>query len=179
MCILVLVSVCGFGAGMIAVYLLRKRKEKRQSRQTQTKHTHFPNISHPPEQIQDSVGKCMVHNPIYGGSGEIYEELPDEPPNTPCLNGASATPLQIPASLPPSVPPPRKTQEMSESKREAIEAKLEETQDRVSLASSCRGGEEAEDCYTVMSPAGTMTVLPRNRHSTGSLTANWPLAGNL
>ena len=175
MCILV--SVCGFGAGMIAVYLLRKRKEKRQSRQTQTKHTHFPNISPPPEQIQHSVGKCMVHNPIYGGSGEIYEELPDEPPDTLCLNGASATPLQIPASLPPSVPPPRKTQEMSES--EAIEAKLEETQDSVSLASSCRGGEEAEDCYTVMIPAETMTVLPRNRHSTGSLTANWPLAGNL
>ena len=99
MCILVLVSVCGFGAGMIAVYLLRKRKEKRQSRQTQTKHTHFPNISHPPEQIQDSEGKCMVHNPIYGGSGEIYEELPDEPP-------VSMEPvLLLSRSQPPSLPP--------------------------------------------------------------------------
>ena len=34
--LLVVVLLCGFGAGMVAVYLLRQRKEKRQSRKTQT-----------------------------------------------------------------------------------------------------------------------------------------------
>ena len=104
----------------------------------------------------------------------IYEELPEDTPPPLNLNGASAVPA---TSLPPSIPPPRKTyplnsttQELSESEREAIEAKLGETggaPDARSLASSCPG-EETEDCYTVMSPAGTLTVLPHNhRHSAG------------
>ena len=48
---------------------------------------------------------------------------------------------------------------MSESEREAIEAKLEETQDRVSLASSCRGGEEAEDCDTELQTVLTQVYI--------------------
>ena len=134
----------------------------------------------PSEQIQSSVGRCMVQNPIYGSSVDIYEELPDGTPlHHIGFNGASAVAVGM-TTLPPSVPPPRKTeveQELSESEREAIEAKLE-SQDAVSLSSGGRC-EETEDCYTVMSPAGTLTVLPRNRHSTASLNANWPMAGTL
>ena len=136
----------------------------------------------------------MVHNPIYGGSGDIYEELPDDVATAHSLNlnGASAVPATAASLPPPSVPPPRKTEttgavELSESEKEAIEAKLKDIEgggeDTRSLASSCPPpGEEAEDCYTVMSPAGTLTILPRNntnRHSAASLTASWPMAGTL
>ena len=33
-CLLVVVLVCGFGAGMVSVYLLRRRKERKRSEQT-------------------------------------------------------------------------------------------------------------------------------------------------
>ena len=34
-----------------------------------------------------------------------------------------------------------------------------------------------EMCYSVTSPAGTLTVLYRNRNSSASLTPGWPLPG--
>ena len=126
----------------------------------------------------------MVSNPIY--SGDIYEELPEDSVHPLHVNGASAVPASL--SLPPSIPPPRKTdntEELSQSEREAVEAKLRdmggagpESEDAKSQVSSCCG-EETEDCYTVMSPAGTLTVLPRNRHSAASITTSWPMAGTL
>ena len=125
----------------------------------------------------------MVHNPMYSGSGDIYEEIPEDIAHP--LNGVSSVPTFL--SLPPSIPPPRNnnsTEELSEGEKEAIEAKLKdigthsESQDAKSQVSSCCG-EEVEDCYTVMSPAGTLTVLPRNRHSEASITANGPMAGTL
>ena len=81
----------------------------------------------------------MVQNPIYGGSVDIYEELPDGTPlHHIGFNGGSAVAVGM-ATLPPSFLPPRKTeveQELSESEREAIEAKLE-SQDAVSLDTLC------------------------------------------
>ena len=125
----------------------------------------------------------MVHNPMYSGSGDIYEEIPDDTAHP--LNGVSSVPTLV--SLPPSIPLPRNinpTEELSEGEKEAIEAKLKdidtlsESLDVNSQVSSCCG-EEVEDCYTVMSPAGTLTVLPLNQHSEASITANGPMAGTL
>ena len=136
----------------------------------------------------------MVTNPIYGDSDGYYEELPDNTnslhqcnSNAPACNVISAS-----DTTSPTVPPPRKgnpqemTLELSESEREAIESKLNgnippsSSHDTTSL-SSTNVPNDTEDCYTVMSPAGTLTVLSRNRHSTTSLGANnpWPMAGTL
>ena len=134
-------------------------------------------------EVRGSVGRGTVHNPMYSGSGDIYEEIPENTAHP--HSGVSSVPTLV--SLPPSIPPPRHinpTEELSESEKEAIEAKLKdisthsESQDAKSQVSSCCG-EEVEDCYTVMSPAGTLTVLPRNRHSGASISANGPIAGTL
>ena len=126
-------------------------------------------------------------NPIYGGSDGFYEELPD---NTTSHHQITATiASNAPASTvpPPAVPPPRKTDpqemslELSESEKEAIKAKLNGRPSSLHEGLSTLQQDEAEDCYTVMSPAGTLTVLPRNRHSAASLGASapWPMAGTL
>ena len=114
----------------------------------------------------------MVTNPLYDTGENIYEELPDPevengqvymdmaPPlpsarNEKCPTITSAPPEKesasdsIGTSLTPeikqgkftmlNVPRPRSTGDLS----------------------SC----SVEDCYTVMSPAGDLTMLPRNRHS--------------
>ena len=134
-------------------------------------------------EVRGSVGRGMVHNPMYSGSGDIYEEIPEDTAHA--RSRVSSVPNLV--SLPSSIPPPRNinpTEELSESEKEAIEAKLKdigthsESQGAKSQVSSCCG-EEVEDCYTVMSPAGTLTVLPRNRHSAASITANGPMAGTL
>ena len=123
---------------------------------------------------------CMVTNPIYAGSEGFYEELPE---NLPSSEHLSASTPATSASVPPNIPPPRKTDpfetpNLSESKKEAkINGPRPSSLDNLS---SC-GFDETEDCYTVMSPAGTLTVLPRNRHSTASLGsgAPWPMGGAL
>ena len=135
----------------------------------------------------------MVTNPIYGSNDGFYEELPEHPHSTnhSTLN-TIATSLSPSTPLPPNIPPPRKAApdelalELPESEKEALESKLNgvppsSSHDAISLSSSLRYN-ETEDCYTVMSPAGTVKMLPRNRHSVGSLPAGgtpWPLGGPL
>ena len=55
------------------------------------------------------------------------EELPEDTVHPLHLNGVSVVPASLSLSLPPSIPPPRKTdttEELSQSEREAVEAKL-------------------------------------------------------
>ena len=205
--LLVLVLVCGFGTGTIVMYQMRRWKVKRQSEFMHSCHAESlcvllsPSLPASPPlslslslslslflcvclgEVRGSVGRGMVHNPMYSGSGDIYEEIPEDTAHP--RSGVISVPNLV--SLPPSIPPPRNinpTEELSESEKEAIEAKLKEisthseSQDAKSQVSSCCG-EEVEDCYTVMSPAGTLTVLPRNRHSGASITANGSMAGTL
>ena len=120
----------------------------------------------------------MVSNPIYEGSDGFYEELPDFLPSSETFSA------QASASIPPNIPPMRKMgQNISESGKEAMECKLDRAPpsslDTHSLSSQ---HDKTEDCYTVMSPAGTLTVLPRNRHSAGSQLGGsfpWPMGGTL
>ena len=114
-------------------------------------------------------------NPLYGGSDGLYEELPDNP--FPSNTAATA------ASVQPNIPTPRNAHHTELSKEEIhskLDGSLPTTLDNRSISSSCRY-DETEDCYTVMSPAGTMTVLPRNRHSAASLGGSvpWPVGGAL
>ena len=124
-------------------------------------------------------------NPIYGGSDGFYEELPETPTST----GPNITHIATSnsSSEVPSVPPPRKAgpegmtlPELSQGEKEAMEAKLNEPLP-LSSSPSQQYDETAEDCYTVMSPAGTVMMLSRNRHSVASIggSAPWPMGGTL
>ena len=120
-----------------------------------------------------SKGKDMVNNPIHRGSS-IYEEIPESPEvvyqNRGVQNAAEAHP--------PSLPGPRKgepsnteSQAMKQNSCSFSPITPQETDFQAA------GEGTTEDCYTVMSPAGTLTVLYRNRNSSASLTPGWPLPG--
>ena len=110
----------------------------------------------------------MVSNPIYE-SGELYEELPDGPVTVARplkSNGMTITP-QVPELQVPELPPPRMNGHVKVDEN-AVSAKRSSQRPK-SMGGLSLSSQREEDCYTVMSPAGTLTILPRNRHSTGSL----------
>ena len=128
----------------------------------------------------------MVTNPIYEAGEGVYEELPENPPSSVqfMINTNAPAPS---AAMMPSLPPPRKTDpqevtSLSEDEKSAMATKLGAAHPAsLGNLSASFQLDEAEDCYTVMSPAGTLTVLPRNRHSMSSLGGGtpWPMGGAL
>ena len=118
-------------------------------------------------------------NPLYGDSDGLYEELPENVTTSVTITASTAMPVR------PNVPPPRLAGQTDLPKNERddkLDDKLagcpSSTHDTHSISSSCRH-DDTEDCYTVMSPAGTLTMLPRNRHSAASLGGSvpWPMGG--
>ena len=104
-----------------------------------------------------------MSNPIYE-PGELYEELPDGPMAVAKQlkpNGMTTTPEV------PELPPPRMNVHVKVEEN-AVSIKRS-SQRPMSMGGLSLSSQREEDCYTVMSPAGTLTMLPRNRHSTGSL----------
>ena len=110
--------------------------------------------------------KCMVINPLYGGSDGLYEEIPGNAATT-----AKMTTAPSAVSAEPSLPPRKHVEPIDLTRDDKLAGTLSSMNDNCSISSSCRY-DETEDCYTVMSPADTMTMLPRNRHSTASLAGS-------
>ena len=117
----------------------------------------------------------MVNNPIYRGSS-IYKEIPESPEavyqNSGVQNATKA--------YPPSLPGPRKG-ELSNTESHAMKQKscslsLSPIAPQATDFQAAREG-TTEECYTLMSPAGTFTALHHNRNSSASLTPGWPLPG--
>ena len=170
------------GLGLELLWSTFSDRERRESKVCLTQYLEYTFYHCYPLDTGNRTQRCMVSNPIYEGSDGFYEELPD------CLPSSEPFSAKASASIPPNIPQMRKMdpQEMkniSESEKGAMECKLDRAPpsslDNHSLSSQ-HG--ETEDCYTVMSPAGTLTVLPRNRHSAGSqLGGNfpWPMGGTL
>ena len=120
-----------------------------------------------------SKGKGMIHNPIYRGSS-IYEEIPGSLEAVYQNSGAQNTAK----AHPPSLPGPRKG-EPSNTESHAMKQNSYSRSPIATQETDFQAAEEGttEECYTLMSPAGTLTVLYRNRNSTASLTPGWPLPG--
>ena len=133
----------------------------------------------------------MIQNPLYEAGDDHYEHLPDcnsHPP--PSLSNHHPTISITPSSNPsqvdstPQLPPPRKENEAgSHGEIPAtvnVGNKSHHYLGNVNLPESqSMGGVSAysgEDCYTIMSPAGTLTALPRTttypHDGTGSFTSN-------
>ena len=107
--------------------------------------------------------QCMVIDPLYGGSDGLYEEIPG--------NAATTTKITTPpsaVSAEPNLPPRKHVDSIDLTRDDKLAGTLSSIHDNHSISSSCRY-DETEDYYTVMSPAGTLTMLPHNRHSTASL----------
>lgn len=124
----------------------------------------------------------MVTNPIYESEEKFYEELPDYPLPTALLQRVNGIPS---VSAVPDLPPPRKADlqqsaDAFKDEESAVAAKLRSPRP-ASFGGLSTSSQMGEDCYTVMSPAGTLTMLPRNRHSAASLGGNvpWPAEGTL
>ena len=103
----------------------------------------------------------MVVNPLYEGAEDHYEHLPEPQP------------VFIPAILPvtyesgysdvgPSLPP-RKNEESSAT--DAIPGIRSDKLAPKHFSLDATSANSMEDCYTIMSPSGTVTVLPRNQSS--------------
>ena len=122
----------------------------------------------------------MVVNPLYEAADDHYEHLPDfQAPPSLSVQAATPTSLSSPGEskhtdVTPILPPPRKDFEAAESTGE--KPSLTDTQGKspkrastMLIPESCSLGDvsacSAEDCYTIMSPAGTVTMLPRNTSS--------------
>ena len=118
----------------------------------------------------------MVQNPLYEAADDHYEHLPDcngHPP--PFLSNHPPTISITPSSNPsqveitPQLPPPRKENEAGcngeSSATDNIGNKSHHYLGNVNLPESQSIGGvstySGEDCYTIMSPAGTLTALPR------------------
>ena len=116
----------------------------------------------------------MVVNPLYEATEDHYEHLPEPRPvfvfNTLPVTGESCY-----TDVGPALPPPRivtsstsdnvsceqeKMDKHTSFKQEEMDKHIP-TDVSVGDISAC----SMEGCYTVMSPAGTLTVLPRNRNS--------------
>ena len=163
--LLVVVLLCGFGAGVIEMSKVTKIS-------ICITGNSLPSYFLSTEKVERSARGGMVINPLYGESDGLYEELPENVPT-------STAPTAVPAQ--PSTPPPRhagQTDIMKSEREEKLGGCLSSTPDNHSISSSFQQ-DDMEDCYTVMSPAGTLTMLPRNRHSAASLGGStpWPLSG--
>ena len=113
-----------------------------------------------------------VTNPIYETGDDIYEELPD--PKTEDLVKTGGVFTDMAPDLPSGKMYPT-IESAPPEKASPIFSTLpptEKTQDKfmmLSVPRPCSTGDislcSAEDCYTVMSPAGGVTMLPRMRQS--------------
>ena len=127
---------------------------------------------------------AMVPNPLYEAADDHYEHLPDCKNHTPSSHSPRSLDPHPPTLLPihpntsssagqlyndvtPQLPPPRKD---SSGDKPATLSTLEKSPQHpttgVQLPESHSLGSMSaysggEDCYTVMSPAGTITMLPR------------------
>ena len=114
----------------------------------------------------------MIMNPLYDGIDEgHYEQLPDcrgQPP--PSIPLSSAPTLHTPTT--PHLPPPRSN---SATQDRACTKHIESLALPESKSLSCMSTYSSEDCYTVMSSAGTVTILPRL--TTTAATAAVPTDG--
>ena len=126
-----------------------------------------------------------VTNPIYEAGDDVYEELPDPIPDkqktiTDAVYTDVAPPL--PSTRYDHLAPAGKLQ--NEDKRESIGTPplviTPKHGDKViqsltipsaGSASALSALSGADDCYTVMNPAGTLTIVPRSRHS--GLAGQW------
>ena len=132
----------------------------------------------------------MVQNPLYEAADDHYEHLPDcNGHSPPSLSNHHTNTTIIPSSNPgiehsditPKLPPPRKENEAGPMGAMVGDMnKPQQCLGSVNLPESqSLGGVSAlsgEDCYTIMSPAGTLTALPRTttypHDGTGSLKSN-------
>ena len=121
----------------------------------------------------------MVTNPIYESGEDFYEELPD---NSLKLQMAQELPTAASITIAPDLPAPRQP-----SNGAAAAANKDLEADKLglprphSLGGLSLSSQMGEDCYTVMSPAGTVTMIPRNQHSLTSLNngSTWPMGSTL
>ena len=134
-----------------------------------------------PEKKKISPG---VINPIYESGSDMYEELPDVTAGG-CNPSGSSQPY-VDNIMAPVLPPARQKTAPSVKIFPATENKdnMKSSQDingdklmmhDTTTAESMGAHSElsCEDVYTIMSPAGTMTVLPRNRCSGSHSMASW------
>lgn len=115
-----------------------------------------------------------VTNPIYETGEDVYEELPDQVTSTK-LDGlyTDAAPPPLPSARYDHLPAAGKITGGKDDS--AINTPLTQTPKQVpksmllnippSASSGALSAHSAEDCYTVMSPAGTMTMMSRSCHS--------------
>ena len=123
----------------------------------------------------------MVQNPLYESTEDHYEHLPDcsngRPPPSLTILPATPTSLDNPgqpnADITPQLPPPRKNSEAGPlGEKPSLLGNTERSPKQQSNKhipdSQSMGGisvQSGEDCYTIMSPAGTLTMLPRTTSS--------------
>lgn len=121
--------------------------------------------------------KPNVTNPIYETGDDVYEELPD--PGKHYVNDGTYTDVAPPLPsarydhLPPILQEPTKPTEGKQDSEQTTTPipKHEKMVEGLTVASSGSCGAlsvhsaAAEDNYTVMNPAGTMTIVPRSRAS--------------
>ena len=106
----------------------------------------------------------MVVNPLYEASEDHYEHLPEPRPIF-VSDTLPGTGESCYTDVGPALPPPRNVASSTSDKVSSEWKKNDKhipTDMSVGDISAC----SMEGCYTVMSPAGTLTVLPRNRNST-------------
>ena len=137
-----------------------------------------------------STARPTVTNPIYETGEDVYEELPDQEDN----KVSKLTSDQLYSDVAPALPPARydylPTADRLPPGEEGTSATpLTQTpkQDRKLATLDIPKSESAgvlstgsgEDCYTAMSPAGTVTLMPRNRHSGSHSMTSGEAAGSV
>jgi hypothetical protein len=153
--VMVVVVVCAFVCGM--VLFLKLRKQRTEAKYS-LKDKHLPTVT----------------NPIYETGDDVYEELPDLDSDKTANKLVSDTAF---TNVAPPLPSTRydhlpalgkitaengttSTALTHTPKQDPMMLNIPPSESIGALSALSR-----EDCYTIMSPAGTMTMMPRNRHS--------------
>lgn len=117
-----------------------------------------------------------VTNPIYETGEDVYEELPDQDSRTKldALYPGTAPP-PLPSARYDHLPAAGKVTGGKDDGGSAINTPLTQTPKQgpkfmllnipPSASTGALSAHSADDCYTVMNPAGTMTVMSRSCHS--------------
>ena len=179
--VVLVVFVCAFASGMVLFLRLRKRRIGQSNKYCSIITfvqlrvcDRYVCVVYCTEFLLQKKHLPTVTNPIYETGDDVYEELPDPDSDktdkklvSDITNTNVAPPLpatrydHLPAlGKIPTENGTNSTALTHTPKRDPKVLNISPSESAAALSTL-----SGEDCYTVMSPAGTLTMMPRNRHS--------------